>query len=91
MSLPFPFPLMSINENSISVHPCRYVERADHHTLLTKGIASFPVTPLFCYVFTCLWHALSLSLCAQAGNLEVNQKTLCFVMLAFVACGWQVT
>ena len=67
-----------------------YPEQAEHHTLLTEGIASFPVTALFCHVFTSLWHALALLLCAQAGNLEINLKTLCFVMLAFVTCGWHV-
>lgn len=26
-----------------------YLEQAEYHTLLTEEIASFPVTPLFCY------------------------------------------
>lgn len=50
----------------------------------------FSCYPIICYVFTSVWHALSLSLCSQAGNLEINLKMLCFVILAFVACGWQV-
>lgn len=67
-----------------------YLEQAEHHTLLTEGIISFLVSPPFCYVFTNLHHILSLSLCTHTGNYEINLKTPCFVMLAFVTCGCKV-
>lgn len=67
-----------------------YLEQAERPTLLTEGITSFLVTPRFCYVFKSLCHILSLSLCTHTGNLEINLKMPCFVMLAFVTCGWQV-
>lgn len=65
------------------------MEQAEYHTPLTEGIASFPVTSLFCYEFTSFWQAFSFILCS-GWELKVNLKMLCFILLAFVTYGWQV-
>lgn len=65
------------------------LEQAEYHTPLTEGIASFPVTSLFCYEFTSFWQAFSFILCS-GWELKVNLKMLCFILLAFVTYGWQV-